>query len=155
MKGKRAARLNEQIRRELSELIRTEVRDPRVGMVTITGVDIAADLGSARVFVCGGSEQQLAESLEGLGAAAPFLRTALGRVMRIRKLPELRFQQDHSFEHAQRIERILSEVVAPELKSADRKAAELAAAGLESAQPKSAEPGSARPTSEEPDDEGE
>ena len=49
--SKRRARLNEQLRRELSELIRTQVRDPRVGLVTITGVDIAADLGSARVYV--------------------------------------------------------------------------------------------------------
>jgi ribosome-binding factor A len=119
MKNKRAARLNEQIRRELSELIRTEVRDPRVGLVTITGVEIAADLGSARVFVRGGDEQRLAESLEGLGAAAPFLRTALGRIMRIRKVPELRFQQDRSLEQARRIERILSEVIGPEPKPDD------------------------------------
>jgi ribosome-binding factor A len=113
MKGKRAARLNEQLKRELSELIRTEVRDPRVGLVTITGVQIAADLGSARVFVRGSDEQELAESLEGLTAAAPFLRSALGRVLHIRKVPELRFQQDRSFEQAQRIERILHEVIPP------------------------------------------
>jgi len=114
MKGKRAARLNEQLRRELSELIRTEVRDPRVGLVTITGVEVAADLGSARVFVRGGSgEHELASSLEGLTAAAPFLRSALGRLLHIRKVPELRFQQDRSLEHAWRIERILSEVIVP------------------------------------------
>jgi ribosome-binding factor A len=115
MKGKRAARLNEQLRRELSELIRTEVRDPRVGVVTITGVQVAADLGSARVFVRGGGAgHALSESLEGLTAAAPFLRSALGRILRVRKIPELRFQQDRSLEHAQRIEQILSEVIVPE-----------------------------------------
>jgi ribosome-binding factor A len=115
MKGKRAARLNEQLKRELSDLIRTEVRDPRVGLVTITGVQVAADLGSARVFVRGGGgDVELAASLEGLAAAAPFLRSALGRALHIRKIPELRFQRDRSFEHAQRIERLLSEVVLPE-----------------------------------------
>lgn len=117
MRGKRAARLNEQLKRELSELIRTEVRDPRVGLVTITGVEVAADLGSARVFVrtMGGAEA-LDSSLEGLQAAAPFLRSALGRVLHIRKIPELRFQTDRSLEHAQRIDRILSEVIVPDPK---------------------------------------
>jgi ribosome-binding factor A len=117
MKGKRAARLNEQLKRELSELIRTQVRDPRVGLVTITGVDVAADLGSARVFVRrAGADDDLDASLEGLTAAAPFLRSELGRILSIRKIPELRFQKDRSFEHAQRIEQILSEVIVPEKK---------------------------------------
>ena len=115
MKGKRAARLNEQLKRELSELIRTQVRDPRVGLVTITGVDVAADLGSARVFVRrAGANDDLNASLEGLTAAAPFLRSELGRILSIRKIPELRFQKDRSLEHAQRIEQILSEVIVPE-----------------------------------------
>ena len=117
MKGKRAARLNEQLKRELSDLIRLQVRDPRVGLVTITGVQVAADLGSARVFVrSGGTDDDLDSSLEGLAAAAPFLRSELGRILSIRKIPELRFQKDRSLEHAQRIERILSEVIVPEEK---------------------------------------
>ncbi len=115
MKGKRAARLNEQLKREISELIRTEVRDPRVGLVTITGVDVAADLGSARVFIrTSGGQEELDSSLEGLTAAAPFLRAALGRLLHVRKVPELRFQMDRSQEHALRIERILSEVIVPD-----------------------------------------
>jgi len=115
MKGKRAARLNEQLKRELSELIRSQVRDPRVGLVTITAVQVAADLGSAKVFVGrAGTQDELSSTLEGLAAAAPFLRSELGRILSIRKIPELRFQQDRSLEHAQRIERILSEVIVPE-----------------------------------------
>jgi ribosome-binding factor A len=118
MKGKRAARLNEQLKRELSELIRLQVRDPRVGSVIITGVDVAADLGSAKVFVrSGGPQGDLESSLEGLTAAAPFLRSELGRILHIRKIPELRFQRDRSLEHAQRIDQILSEVIVPERKS--------------------------------------
>jgi ribosome-binding factor A len=116
VKGKRAARLNEQLKRELSELIRTQVRDPRVGLVTITGVEVAADLGSARVFVRTAAGGDLDSTLEGLAAAAPYLRSELGRMLSIRKIPELRFQTDRSFEHAQRIERILSEVIVPEKK---------------------------------------
>ena len=118
MKVKRAARLNEQLKRELSELIRLQVRDPRVGPVTIAGVDVAADLGSAKVFVrSGGPRGDLESTLEGLSAAAPFLRSELGRILRIRKIPELRFQKDRSLEHAQRIDQILSEVIVPERKS--------------------------------------
>jgi len=109
---KRLARLNEQLRRELSELIQRQVRDPRVGHVTMTGVDVARDLGSAKVYVrTGGTSEEMSVTLEGLAAAAPFLRTALGRTLHVRKMPELRFQPDRSYEHAQRIEQVLSEVM--------------------------------------------
>jgi ribosome-binding factor A len=113
--SKRLKRLNEQLKRELSELIRTKVRDPRVGPVTITGVDVAADLGSARIYVRALDGDDLEASLEGLEAAAPFLRTALGRSLHVRRVPELRFQVDRSYGAAQRIEQVLSEVLpAPE-----------------------------------------
>ena len=114
MPSKRLARLNEQLKREISELIRREVRDPRVGVVTVTGVEIAGDLGSARVYfraiddVAGGDD-----TLAGLNAAAPFLRRALGQLLHVRRIPELRFQRDHSLEQAQRIEEILSDVIPP------------------------------------------
>ena len=112
--SKRLARLSEQLKRELSELIRLQVRDPRVGDVTITGVDVSADLGVARIFVrsmAGGED--LARSLEGLEAAAPFLRTALGKVLHVRRVPELRFREDRSYAGAQRIEEVLSDVLPP------------------------------------------
>lgn len=110
--NKRLARLNEQLKRELTSLIRTEVRDPRVGLVTITGVEVAADLGSARVFVreIGGGDE-LAETLRGLEAAAPFLRTKLGKTLHVRRIPELRFREDRSYDGARRIEEVLSDVL--------------------------------------------
>jgi ribosome-binding factor A len=112
MAVRRTARLNEQLKRELSGLIRTGVRDPRVGVVTITGVETTKDLDLAKVHVRTlGSDEERATTLEGLAAAAPFLRTALGKVLRIRRVPALRFQEDRSREHAQRIEQILSEVI--------------------------------------------
>jgi len=113
--GKRIARLNEQLKRELSELIRNDVRDPRVGLVTVTAVDTAADLGSARVYVrTPGTDAERQTTLEGLAAAAPFLRSTLGRMLKVRRVPELRFRFDESLERAQRIEQVLSEVIPPE-----------------------------------------
>ena len=110
--SKRLARLNEQLKRELSELIRTQVRDPRVGVATITGVETAADLGSAKVYVRElGGDEELTQTLEGLHAAAPFLRTMLGRSMHVRRVPELRFREDRSYEGARRIEKVLADVL--------------------------------------------
>lgn len=112
MASKRIARLNEQLKREIAELVRTSVRDPRVGLVSITGVQVSTDLSHARVFIRAlGGESERAESLAGLVAAAPFLRRSLGQVLHIRKIPELHFQEDRSLEQAQRIEEILAEVL--------------------------------------------
>ena len=116
MMPKRLARLNEQLKREVSELVRRKVRDPRVGPVTITSIEVAGDLGSARVYVRPQSpNDELSESLAGLEAAAPFLRRELGRSLHLRRVPELRFQQDHSIDQAHRIEEILSDVLSPVL----------------------------------------
>ena len=116
MVTKRLARLNEQLKREVSELVLRKVRDPRVGLVTITSVEVAGDLGSARVYVrTQDPNDELNESLAGLEAAAPFLRRELGRLLHLRRVPELRFQQDHSLDQARRIEEILSDVVYSDL----------------------------------------
>jgi len=115
MATKRIARLNEQLKREIAELVRSGVRDPRVGLVSVTSVQVASDLGSARVFVrVLGGEAERTESLEGLRAAAPFLRRELGRMLHVRRIPELRFHEDRSMEQARRIEKILSEVLPAE-----------------------------------------
>ena len=109
---RRLARLNEQLKRELAELIRVDVRDPRVGLVTVTAVEVTNDLSLARVYVqITGSEAEVTEALAGLSAAAPFLRSELGKELTIRRIPELRFQRDESLEHAMRIEKILSDVL--------------------------------------------
>lgn len=109
---RRLARLNEQLKRELAESIRVDVRDPRVGLVTVTDVEVTNDLSVARVYVqITGTDPEIAEALEGLAAAAPFLRSELGKELTIRRIPELRFQRDESLEHAMRIEKILSDVL--------------------------------------------
>ena len=111
MPSRRIERLNEQLKREISRVIRREVRDPRVGIVTVTGVEVSPDLTLARVWVRPqGEEDEKEEALEGLRTAAPHIRHQLGQMLRIRRLPELRFERDRTLERALRIEEILDEV---------------------------------------------
>ena len=112
MSSRRRARLGEQLRRELSVKIQSVVRDPEVGPLSVTGVDVSADLWFARVFVEPyGSEDEQVRTVAALGRAAPFLRSVLGRELHIRRMPELRFERDTSIAAGQRIEEILKEVL--------------------------------------------
>jgi ribosome-binding factor A len=110
MASRRAARLNEQLRREISDILRRNVRDPRIGIPTVTRVEVTDDLWSARVYVrATGSAEERAAALEGLEGAASFIRHEL-RGLRVRRVPELQFEVDHTLEHASRIEELLQEV---------------------------------------------
>lgn len=112
MASRRIERFNEQLKREITVLVREEVRDPRIGTITVTAVEVSADLSVARVYVSVmGDEAAKEESLEGLRAAAPFIRTELGRRLRVRRVPELRFELDRSLEYALKIERLLHEAL--------------------------------------------
>lgn len=112
MGSRRTERLNEQLKREITRIAHREVRDPRVGHPTITEVNVSPDLWSARVYVRPGPEGgDAAGVVAGLAHAAPFLRKRLGEELRLRRIPELRFEADAALERAQRIERILSEVL--------------------------------------------
>lgn len=113
MAKKRIARVNEQIRRELTSLLQFDVRDPRIGVVTVTGVEVSPDLYHAKVFYSVmGSDEDRASAAEGLRAAAGFLRTEIGRRMHIRRAPELHFTYDNTIQHAMHIERLLQEALA-------------------------------------------
>jgi len=110
MAKKRIARVNEQMKRELIALLQFEVRDPRVGAVSITDVEVSPDLYHAKVYYAPrGDEEEKKRTLEGLRAAAPYLRTEISRRMRIRKAPELHFALDNTLEHAMKIEELLRE----------------------------------------------
>jgi len=112
MSSRRRARLGEQLRREISVKIQSVVRDPEVGPLSVTGVDVSADLWFARVFVEPyGSVDEQVRTVAALGRAAPFLRSVLGRELHIRRMPELRFERDTSIAAGQRIEAILKEVL--------------------------------------------
>ena len=121
MAGLRIKRVNEQLKREIAEILLGEVKDPRIGPVTVTAVTTAPDLTLARVFVQPlGSEKERRETLAGLRAAGPFIRAEVGRRIQLRRVPELRFEVDESLEHALRIERLLNEVApGPERSEAD------------------------------------
>ncbi|MFO7259522.1 MAG: 30S ribosome-binding factor RbfA [bacterium] len=111
MARRRVERLGEQFRREITEILQREVKDPRIGHVTITEVEVTPDLLHARVYVrIMGDEARKAEALQGLAAAASFIRAELGQRLYIRRVPELRFELDRSLEHAMRIEQLLREV---------------------------------------------
>src|SRR3954464_972353 len=93
MPGRRIERLNEQLKREITDVVRNSARDPRIGVVTVTRVTCASDLSFARVFVSiVTDDEEKKASLEGLAAAAPFIRSELSRRLTIRRVPELRFE---------------------------------------------------------------
>src|SRR5690554_7452799 len=108
----RSQRVVEQIRRELAELIRTEVKDPRVGFITLTDVEITPDYAHAKVFFTSMlGEEKVPEILVGLRRAGGFLRRELGRRVRIHTTPELHFHYDKSLEQGSRLSRLIDDAV--------------------------------------------
>ena len=104
----RPERVSELIRQSVSAWLTSEVRDPRIGFVTVIGVDVSTDLSHANVRVSVmGTEEEKAKSLEGLASAARFLRAQLSAELHLRTSPELHFHLDRGIEHAQRIDRVL------------------------------------------------
>ena len=103
----RTQRLGEQIKRDLALLIQRELKDPRIGMVTLNFVDLSKDLSYAdvniTVLVADDSDEKIIESLTILNEASTFLRIELGRALRIRKVPHLRFHYDDSLKRGARI----------------------------------------------------
>jgi ribosome-binding factor A len=119
----RRARIADQIQRELSELIRLEVRDPRVKLVTLTGVELSRDQSHAKVFFTAlGSEAEGRDALEGLQRAAGFLRTSLAHRLSTRTVPAIAFSYDESVERGVRLSRLIDEAVQPQPAEAKRRA---------------------------------
>ncbi len=115
----RARRIEEQLKRLLSELIRREVKDPRVGLVTVTAVEVSRDLGHARVFFTPfAGVGDAAASLEALRHAAGFLRREVGHALRLRVAPELDFRLDESVEHGARLSALIHDAVASDRRRA-------------------------------------
>jgi len=113
MPGRRAERLAEQIREELSLIIAGEVEDPKVGFVTVTEAKVSADLRTAKVYVSVlGTEDEVRESMAALKHAAGFIRNQLGIVLRMKRTPDLHFVYDDTDLRAARIEELLSQEVA-------------------------------------------
>jgi ribosome-binding factor A len=103
----RPQRLGDLIQRELSELIRLELRDPRVGMITLTSVDVSPDMSHAKVFFTMLEKDKLADTLQGLARSAGFLRSQLAKRIKMYTTPELRFAYDESVERGDQLSRLI------------------------------------------------
>jgi ribosome-binding factor A len=109
---RRTDRLNEQLRQEISILVRDAVRDPRVGLATVTAVEASPELDHAKVYITTlGDAEEKEGVIEGLRSAAPFIRGQLGKILRLRRVPELHFHIDRKLEEATRIEQLLREAL--------------------------------------------
>jgi ribosome-binding factor A len=107
----RNARLEEEIRSVLSALLLSQVKDPRLEGVTVSGVALSAERTRAKVyFSVIGDEERERQAVDGFNAAGSFLRGQLGRTMRLRTVPELIFSRDTSYEYADKMERLLEDL---------------------------------------------
>jgi ribosome-binding factor A len=108
----RTLRVAEQIQRDLAELLRLEVKDPRIGMVTLTGVEVTSDYAHAKVFFTTmGGAAQAETAAEGLDRAAGFLRHELGHRIKLRSIPQLHFIYDESVERGARLSQLIDAAI--------------------------------------------
>lgn len=118
---RRTKQVGELLREELTDIIRREVKDPRIGFMSITRVDVTPDLRSARVFVSVlGTDDERQETQDALRSAAKFIRFHLKPRLRMRQIPELDFQDDRSMEYAQQISEQMAEIRRIDREMADR-----------------------------------
>jgi len=114
----RMARLKEAIKEEISDLIQKDLKDPRIGFITITAVEVSPDLRHATIFFSLlGTPSEKEETLAGLESAKGYLRTELGKRIRLKFLPDLSFKLDQSFEKSQRITELIQKIHQDEEKS--------------------------------------
>lgn len=113
MDNGRTRRVGEQVKRTLGELIQRELRDPRVGWVTITAVNVTSDFSHATVyFTLFGEDSSVEETLKALDHSAGFLRSRLSKSLQLRTVPLLHFRHDESVEHGSDMESLIDKVVA-------------------------------------------
>lgn len=111
MERLRTSRVAEQMKKELGEIVNQKLKDPRIGFVTITDVSLTNDLSQATVYVSVlGNEDEKVQTLEGLQKATGFIRSEIGRRIRIRKVPEITFSFDDAHEYGNRIDSILQKL---------------------------------------------
>lgn len=107
----RSNRVGEQMKKELSDIIGRKIKDPRIGFVTVTDVEVSGDLQQAKVYITVlGDEEQRENTLKGLAKAKGFIRSEIGQRVRLRKTPELIFEFDESIDYGNRIESLLKKI---------------------------------------------
>lgn len=111
MSAVRIARLRELFKEETSAILQRQMKDPRIGFVSVTDVELSADLRHAKIFVSIlGDADAKSQTMAGLESAQGFIRTELARRIRLRRIPEVLFKLDDSIERGARVERLLREV---------------------------------------------
>ncbi len=113
MASQRIMRVNEEIRREIAELVRDQIKDPRVdgAMISVTAVETTNDLKSAKVFISVLQEEKKEDVVEALQAASGFIRKEVARRINLRNTPELSFKIDNSIEYGMKMSQVIQEVV--------------------------------------------
>ncbi len=108
---KRSERIGDQIRVEIADILVRRIKDPRIGFVTVTAVQVTDDLRYARVFVSVmGAQAQRKKTFQGLERASGFIRSELGKRLRLKYLPEISFHQDEAVEKAAHVLELLEEI---------------------------------------------
>lgn len=112
MQDQRAQRVGEEIKREVSDILRNEIKDPRAaGLISVTDVDVTRDLRHARIFISVfGSDEEQQGTFLALSRAAGFIRTEVGRRIRLRHTPEISFHLDRSIAYGAHINQILKDI---------------------------------------------
>lgn len=107
----RVEKLQELIKQETSKMLLKEIKDPRIGFVTVTDVEVTGDLREAKIYVSiMGNDEKVQESLEGLQSALGFVRREIGRRIRLRFTPEISFALDKSLDYGEHIQKLLLKV---------------------------------------------
>ena len=107
----RIEKLQELIKQEMSKMLLTDLKDPRIGFVTVTDVEMTGDLREAKIYVSVmGDEEQVKNSLEGLNSALGFIRREIGQRIRLRFTPEISFALDTSLDYSDHIQKLLLKV---------------------------------------------
>lgn len=111
MSSNRPQKVAEALKKKISEIIQNELRDPRIGFVTVTEVKVSADLKHVKVyFTVMGSDKTKKDATVGLGRAAGFVRRIIADQMQFRMVPEISFEYDETYEYGQRIETLLNRI---------------------------------------------
>ncbi|KGX88402.1 30S ribosome-binding factor RbfA [Pontibacillus litoralis] len=111
MSDMRANRVGEQMKKELGDIISRKIKDPRIGFVTVTEVKVTGDLQQAKAYISVlGSEKEKQDTLIGLAKAKGFIRSEIGRRIRLRKTPEITFEFDEAIEYGNHIESLIRDI---------------------------------------------
>ncbi|MDG2953343.1 30S ribosome-binding factor RbfA [Bisgaard Taxon 10/6] len=110
----RADRVAQELQKEVAIILQREVKDPRIGMVTVSDVEVSRDLAYAKIFVTflfDNDPEAIKQGMKGLEKASPYIRSLLGKAMRLRIVPELRFVYDESLVEGMRMSNLVSSVI--------------------------------------------